>query len=194
VKVAVFTGSSPGTEAHRRAATAFARDLVEAGAGIVYGGARVGLMGVVADAALAAGGEVYGVMPQHLVNREIAHAGLTRLDIVATMHERKARMAELADAFVALPGGAGTLEELFEIWTWRQLGLHDKPVALLDLDGFYRPLTEQLQVMTAAGYLSASYRDSLGLVTDADTFLRWARPRLASGVPGGLDAAGTRTE
>jgi uncharacterized protein (TIGR00730 family) len=179
MRVAVFTGSSMGPESHRRAAAAFAGDLVEAGVGVVYGGAKVGLMGVVADAALAAGGEVYGVLPQHLVDLEIAHQGLTRLDIVSTMHERKARMAELADAFVALPGGAGTMEEVFEVWTWGQLGLHHKPTALLDLDGFYRPLLEQLETMTAAGYLAPALRDSLGVVTDAETFLGWARPRLA---------------
>jgi len=110
-------------------------------------------MGVAADAALLAGGEVIGVMPRHLVDQEIAHDGLTRLDVVADMHQRKARMAELADSFVALPGGAGTLEELFEAWTWGQLGLHAKPAALLDIGGFYRPLVEQLHVMSAAGYL-----------------------------------------
>ena len=179
MRVAVFTGSSMGPESHRLAVARFGRELAEAGVGIVYGGARVGLMGVVADAALAAGGEVFGVMPQHLVDLEIAHGGLTRLDIVATMHERKARMADLADAFVALPGGAGTMEEVFEVWTWGQLGLHHKPTALLDLDGFYRPLLEQIQTMTDTGYLAPSYRDSLGVVTDAETFLQWARPRLA---------------
>jgi len=127
----------------------------------VYGGGKVGLMGIVADAALLAGGEVIGVMPRHLVDQEIAHAGLTRLDVVAGMHQRKARMAELADAFIALPGGAGTLEELFEAWTWGQLGLHAKPAALLDIDGFYRPLTEQLRVMSAAGYLSDAHLRAL---------------------------------
>ncbi len=114
----------------------FARELAVAGVGIVYGGGRVGLMGVLADAALAAGGQVVGVIPQHLVDGEIAHDRLTRLDVVASMHERKARMAELGDAFVALPGGAGTLEELFEVFTWGQLGLHAKPTALVDPDGF----------------------------------------------------------
>ena len=179
MRVAVFTGSSMGPEPHRRAVARFGRELAEAGVGLVYGGARVGMMGLVADAALDAGGEVFGVMPQHLVDLEIAHGGLTRLDIVATMHERKARMADLADAFVALPGGAGTMEEVFEVWTWGQLGLHHKPTALLDLDGFYRPLLEQLQTMTDSGYLAPAYRDSLGVVTDAETFLNWARPRLA---------------
>ena len=112
-------------------------------------------------AALAPHFTTIGVMPRHLVDQEIAHAGLTRLDVVAGMHQRKARMAELADAFIALPGGAGTLEELFEAWTWGQLGLHAKPAALLDIDGFYRPLTEQLRVMSAAGYLSDAHLRAL---------------------------------
>ncbi len=171
MRVAVFTGSSPGPDGHRLAAAVFARELAASGAGIVYGGATVGLMGVVADAALAAGGEVIGVMPQHLIDREIAHDDLTRLDVVASMHERKARMANLADAFVALPGGAGTLEELFEVYTWSQLGLHAKPVAVLDLDGFYAPLLTQLQAMSSAGYLAPQLLRSLGVVSDAAGFL-----------------------
>jgi len=173
VRVAVFTGSADGPQQHRIAAAGFARALAEAGVGLVYGGARVGLMGVVADAALAAGGEVIGVMPQALVDREIAHLGLTRLDVVGSMHERKARMAELASAFVALPGGAGTLEELFEAWTWGQLDLHDKPTALLDVDGFYGPLVEQLRVMTTTGYLDRRYIDALGVVQDAAGLLEF---------------------
>jgi uncharacterized protein (TIGR00730 family) len=122
---------------------------------------------------LAAGGEVIGVMPQHLVVLEIAHRGVTRLEVVASMHERKARMAELADAFVAMPGGAGTLEEVFEVWTWGQLGLHRKPSALLDLGGFYAPLLEQLRVMAATGYLGQPQLDSLGVVADAEQFLEF---------------------
>lgn len=175
MRVAVFTGSAVGSEEHQRAAVALGSGLARAGVGVVYGGGRVGLMGVVADAALAAAGEVIGVMPQHLVDREIAHRGLTRLDVVVGMHERKARMAELADAFVALPGGAGTLEELFEVWTWGQLGLHAKATAVLDPDGFYSPLLAQLDAMTAGGYLSATYRNSLGVVHDTDALLDWIR-------------------
>jgi uncharacterized protein (TIGR00730 family) len=171
MRVAIFCGSSLTATLHDEAAAAFTRQLVEAGVGVVYGGGRVGLMGVVAEATLAAGGEVIGVMPQHLVDREIAHRGVTRLEVVATMHERKARMAELADAFVALPGGAGTLEELFEAFTWGQLGLHQKPTALLDLDGFYAPLIEQFRVMAEAGYLARPQFESLGVVTDAAQFL-----------------------
>jgi uncharacterized protein (TIGR00730 family) len=172
--VAVFAGSSAGRPAHVQAAARFAEKLALAGAGMVYGGASVGLMGVAADAALAVGGEVIGVLPEHMSGREIAHSGLTRLEIVASMHERKARMAELADAFVALPGGAGTLEELFEAWTWRQLGLHTKPVALLDVDGFYDPLLSQLAVMAEAGYITDSSLAALGVVADADEFLEFA--------------------
>jgi len=173
VRVAVFAGSAAGPTAHLDAAADFARRLAEAGVGIVYGGGRVGVMGVVADAALAADGEVVGVMPQHLVDREIAHRGLTRLDVVADMHTRKARMTELADAFIALPGGPGTLDETFEAWTWGQLGLHAKPVALLDVDGFYRPLVDQLRVMAADGYLGRPQLDALGIVADAEQFLRF---------------------
>ena len=175
MRIAVFTGSGSGTETHRAAVADFAAALVAAGVGIVYGGGRVGLMGVVADAAMAAGGDVIGVLPRHLFNREIAHDGLTRLDVVDTMHERKARMAELADGFVALPGGAGTLEELFEAWTWGQLGLHAKPTALLDPDGFYEPLVAQLDLMTKSGYLSTGYRQSLRVVGSAAEYLAWVK-------------------
>jgi hypothetical protein len=167
VRVAVFTGSQAGPPSHRTAAAAFAADLARAGVGIVYGGGHVGLMGVVADAALGSGGEVVGVIPQHLVDDELAHPGLPRLDVVDSMHERKARMAELADAFVALPGAAGTLEELFEAWTWGMLGLHAKPTAVVDVDGFWQPLLAQLRRMVDDGYLDGARLDALGVVTDA---------------------------
>ena len=167
MRVAVFTGSHTGPPSHAAAAAAFARDLAGAGVGIVYGGGHVGMMGVVADAALAAGGEVIGVMPQHLVDDELAHPGLPRLDVVDSMHERKARMAELADVFVALPGAAGTLEELFEAWTWGMLGLHAKPTALFDVDGFWQPLLGQLRRMVDDGYLDGARLDALGVVSDA---------------------------
>ena len=171
MRVAIFTGSSAGPPEHVAAAAAFAGQLARAGIGIVYGGGRTGLMGVVADSALAAGGDVIGVIPDHMVSRELAHHGVTRLEVVANMHERKARMAELADAFLALPGGAGTLEELFEVWTWGQLGLHAKPVALGNVGDFYRPLIEQLTLMTSAGYIADSYLRSLGVVDSAAEFL-----------------------
>lgn len=173
MRVAVFTGSAAGPATDQQAVAAFARELALSGTGIVYGGGKVGLMGVAADAALAAGGDVIGVMPRHLVDREIAHTGLTRLDVVGDMHERKARMASLADAFIALPGGAGTLEELFEAWTWGQLGLHDKPVALLNAGGFYGPLIEQLRVMSGAGYLGGAHLQALGVVSTAAEFLEF---------------------
>jgi uncharacterized protein (TIGR00730 family) len=171
VRVAVFTGSQSGPPSHRRAAADLATGLARAGVGIVYGGGHVGLMGVVADAALAAGGEVVGVIPQHLVDDELAHPGLPRLDVVGSMHERKARMAELSDAFVALPGAAGTLEELFEAWTWGMLGLHVKPTVLVDVDGFWQPLLTQLRRMVDDGYLDARRLAALGVVRDAGELL-----------------------
>jgi uncharacterized protein (TIGR00730 family) len=164
-------GSSPGTPRHREAAVALAEGLVGHGIGIVYGGAQVGLMGLLAERALAAGGEVIGVIPRDLFAREVPHRGVTRLVEVDSMHERKARMAELADAFVALPGGVGTLEELFEVFTWRLLGIHDKAVALLDPDGFYDPLVDQLDRIVAQGYLSADKRAALGRVRTVDELL-----------------------
>jgi uncharacterized protein (TIGR00730 family) len=171
VRIAVFTGSQAGPPSHQAAAAAFATDLARAEVGIVYGGGRVGLMGVVADAALAAGGEVVGVIPQHLVDDELAHPGLPQIEVVETMHERKARMAELADGFVALPGAAGTLEELFEAWTWGMLGLHAKPTAFLDVDGFWQPQLGQLQRMVDDGYLAANRLAALGVVHDAAELL-----------------------
>ena len=139
-RVCVFCGSNVGRDpAYRRLTESLGRTLARRGVGLVFGGGRVGLMGALADAALAAGGEVIGVLPKALMEREIGHRGLTELRIVGSMHERKALMADLADGFVALPGGIGTLEELFEVWTWAQLGLHAKPCGLLDTDGFFAP-------------------------------------------------------
>lgn len=132
----------------------------------MYGGASVGTMGALADAALAAGGAVHGVIPRQLVDREVGHPGLTQLFEVADMHQRKAKMADLADAFVALPGGAGTLEELFEVWTWSQLGLHTKPVGLLDVQGYYSRLAPMLDHMVDEQFLAREHRDALQ--TDAD--------------------------
>jgi uncharacterized protein (TIGR00730 family) len=190
VRIAVFTGSHDGRPSHRAAAAAFATALAEAGVGIVYGGGHVGLMGVVADAALAAGGEVIGVMPQHLVDDEVAHPGLPRLEVVQTMHERKALMADLSDAFVALPGAAGTLEELFEAWTWGMLGLHAKPTALVDVDGFWQPLLGQLRRMVDDGYLDGARLDALGVVESAEELLTFVEDyrhparKWATGAPG----------
>ncbi|HET9039538.1 MAG TPA: TIGR00730 family Rossman fold protein [Gemmatimonadales bacterium] len=161
-RLCVFCGSNTGREpAYPRLAEALARTLAGQGIGIVYGGGRVGLMGVLADAALAAGGEVIGVIPQALIAREIGHRGLTELRIVGSMHERKALMAELADGFVALPGGIGTLEELFEVWTWAQLGLHAKPCGVLDADGFYGPLVAFLDHLVETGFVRPAHRAML---------------------------------
>ena len=173
MRVAVFLGSSTGRRPEFAAAAAdFGQRLAEAGVGIVYGGASVGMMGALADAALAAGGEVIGVIPGGLFAAEIPHPGLTRMEIVGTMHERKALMAELADGFAALPGGLGTLDELFEILTWQQIGLHAKPVALVDVGGFWDPLAAMLDGMTTAGYVPAAARAALVRVHDAGEFLR----------------------
>jgi uncharacterized protein (TIGR00730 family) len=176
MRVAVFCGSSLGREpCYAAAAADFGRRLAEADVGIVYGGASVGLMGVLADAALAAGGEVIGVIPGGLFAAEVPHPALSRLDVVGSMHERKAVMASLADGFAALPGGLGTLDELFEILTWLQIGLHDKPVALVDVDGFWAPLVGLLDELTAAGFIPAATRGSLTRVADAGEFLRLMR-------------------
>lgn len=158
-RVCVFCGSSSGlSDDYRDAAAALGTTLAERGTEVVYGGGRVGLMGTVADAALAAGGRVVGVIPVGLFSREVGHTGLTELHEVASMHDRKALMYDLADAFIALPGGFGTLEELAEVTTWAQLGLHAKPVALLDVAGFWRPLVTLLDGMVTAGFLKPDNR------------------------------------
>lgn len=151
-------GSVPG---FRKAAESAALHLAQSGIEVVYGGGKAGLMGVVADAALASGGRVYGVMPRSLVDAELAHDGLTSLEIVDDMHARKLAMSRLGDAFVALPGGAGTLEEFFEVWTWQQLGIHSKPVALLNTNGFWNPLLKAIDSMILGGFLQPQYRESL---------------------------------
>jgi uncharacterized protein (TIGR00730 family) len=177
VRICVFCGSSTGRgSVYVDAAKQFGRTLTERGIGLVYGGASVGTMGVISDAVIDAGGEVFGVIPRSLVDREIAHPNLTHLYIVDGMHERKARMAELADGFVALPGGAGTLEELFEVWTWAQLGLHHKPIGLLDVAGYFDALLELTAHMVAEGFLSAAYRDMLVVESEPGLLL----DRLAS--------------
>ncbi|HEY3547744.1 MAG TPA: TIGR00730 family Rossman fold protein [Propionicimonas sp.] len=160
--VTVFAGSSAGVDpAYVLAVSELGAHLAAAGLGIVYGGGGTGLMGAAADAALDHGGAVVGVIPLALMARELGHPGLTRLEVVADMHERKRRMAALGDAFVALPGGIGTLEELFEVWTWQQLGFHAKPVALYDVGGFWQPLVALVDHMVTAGFLGASHRELL---------------------------------
>jgi uncharacterized protein (TIGR00730 family) len=172
LSVAVYCGSRFGDRpAFADAARALGRLLAERGACVVYGGGRVGLMGTVADAALAAGGRVVGVIPQALMDREVGHAGLTELHVVQTMHERKQLMAERADAFVALPGGIGTLEEIYEVWSWQQLGYHDKPVALLNVDGYYDPLLEFMRVSHERGFVSAPQFHALLVDDDAARLL-----------------------
>jgi uncharacterized protein (TIGR00730 family) len=158
-RVCVFAGSSAGNRPeYLAAAEDLGRVLAARGIGLVYGGARVGLMGAVADAVLADGGQVIGVIPQALVEKEVAHDGLTDLRVVTTMHERKALMAELADGFIALPGGWGTLDEFFEILTWAQLGLHEKPCGLLNVQGYYDGLLSFLEHSTAEGFVRREYR------------------------------------
>lgn len=158
-RVCVFCGSKHGVRPeYTEAARAMGTAMAAGGIDLVYGGGRVGLMGVIADAVLDAGGEVIGVIPDHMADREIAHFGLTDLRIVGSMHERKALMYELSDGFVALPGGLGTLEELFEITTWSQLGLHAKPTGLLDVDGFYTPLVGFLDQLVTEGFVSDRHR------------------------------------
>lgn len=162
MRVAVYLGSSAGSRAEfAAAAEQTGRLLARAGIGVVYGGASVGLMGVLADAALAAGGEVIGVIPDGLFAAEVAHQDLTRLEVVGSMHARKARMAELADGFAALPGGLGTLEELLEILTWQQLRLHGKPVVLLDVGGFWDGLLRFVDSLVDAGFVPPASRQHL---------------------------------
>jgi uncharacterized protein (TIGR00730 family) len=166
-RVAVYCGSAAGKGAEfLEAADATAAALVRSGVDLVYGGGRLGLMGRVADGVLAGGGRVYGVIPAALVDLEVAHPGLTELHVVATMHERKARMTELADAFLTLPGGIGTLDELFEAWSWNVLGYHAKPFCLLNVGGFWDALIAFLDHASASGFLSAERRRQL-LVADS---------------------------
>jgi uncharacterized protein (TIGR00730 family) len=176
-RVCVFTGSnSGGRPEYGEAADALGRLLAGRGIGVVYGGARVGLMGTLADAALAAGGEVVGVIPSALVAKEVAHTGLTDLRVVESMHQRKALMSDLADAFIALPGGWGTLEEFFEVLTWAQLGLHRKPCGLLNVLGYFDGLLSFLQHSVDEGFLRREYRSMIAVSPSPSALL----DRLAS--------------
>lgn len=171
--ICVFCGSSFGNNpAYKEAAQSMGTTLAEKGVTLVYGGGNVGLMGVVADVALGAGGEVIGVIPEALVEREISHQNLTQLHVVGSMHERKALMAELSDGFVALPGGNGTLEEFFEVLTWAQLGEHHKPCGLLNVDGYYDPLLEVLDHAVREGFLSEKHRSIVQVEKTPDEILR----------------------
>ena len=171
-RVCVFCGSSSGADpAFARAAEQVGATLGARGLGLVYGGGNVGLMGVLANGALARGGEVIGVIPQSLVDRELAHPDATEMRIVGTLHERKALMAELSDAFVALPGGLGTLEELAEVVSWAQLGIHAKPIGLLRVRGYWDDLLRWLDGAVAAGFVPAANRDLMLEAADLDELL-----------------------
>lgn len=179
-RICVFCGSSPGVRPeYADAARAMGQALVERGVGLVYGGGRVGLMGVVADAVLAAGGEAIGVIPHSLQAREVGHTGLSELHVVATMHERKALMADLSDGFAALPGGFGTYEEFFEVLTWSVLGIHPKPCGLLNVAGFYDALLALADHAVAEGFVKPEHRQLVLLESDPGLLL----DRLAAFVP-----------
>jgi len=172
MKICIFCGSSSGHDPiYRDGAAAAARAIALAGATLVFGGGRVGLMGVIAGAECGVGGEVIGVMPRALVQREIAHHGLNRLEVVETMHDRKTTMSALADAFLALPGGAGTLEEIFEQWTWGQLGIHRKPCAFLNLKGYFDPLRGMVEKMVAEGFLLPQFATMLMFSDNIESIL-----------------------
>ena len=172
--ICVYCGSNSGRHPeYAEQARAFGSEMARRGIALVYGGGKVGLMGVVADAVLAGGGKVIGVIPEQLVNWEVAHKGVTRLEVVANMHERKTRMYELSDAFVALPGGFGTMDEMFEMLTWRQLGLGEKPCAFLDVDGFYAPLMQMLDRMVDERFLHPDQRADLWHGDDIDGLFSW---------------------
>lgn len=184
-RICVFAGANSGArQEYLRAARELGTEIARLGYGLVYGGASVGLMGACADAALAGGAEVIGVLPRHLASREIAHPGLTELRVVESLHARKAQMAELSDAVVALPGGCGTLDELFEAITWGQLGLHAKPIALLDAEGYWAPLIALLEHMSREGFVRPPLR--LGCFPDARLLLRelLRLPAAAAPAPG----------
>ncbi len=181
MRITVYAGSALGNRpVYREAAEEFTRDAVRAGHEIVYGGGAVGLMGVVADTALVAGGRVTGVMPKSLVDAEVAHRGLTALHVVDSMHERKQLMADLGDCFVALPGGVGTVEEILEVWAWLVLGHHTKPVTLLNVDGYWDRLVRMSQRMSSSGFLRPEEEGSLLPVSNSAEFFsaidQWKAP------------------
>lgn len=190
MRICVFCGSKSGNNPkHADAARTFATGMAQAGHELVYGGGNIGLMGVIADAALAAGGQVIGVIPGSLADFEIAHSGLTKLHIVKSMHERKALMAELSDAFVALPGGYGTLDETFEILTWAQLRFHNKPIGMLNVEGFFTPLLTFLDQQMKQGFLRDDHRELLlvesepaAMLARMELAVKNARPKLRSPV------------
>jgi uncharacterized protein (TIGR00730 family) len=180
-RICVFCGAATGHDPRYAAmARAVGSGLAERRVGVVYGGGRVGLMGELAEGVLAAGGDIIGVIPRGMVDRELAHPGLTELRVVGSLHERKAVMAELADAFIALPGGLGTLEELAEVLSWAQLGLHAKPIGLLDAQGYWRDLVAWIDGAVASGFVPARHRDLVAVERDLDALLErfdaWSAP------------------
>ncbi len=188
MRICVYAGSSVGARPEYQAAAAELGSLLaHEGIGLVYGGGNIGLMGVAADAALKQGGEVIGVITEQLHGHNLSHTGLTRLEIVPTMHDRKALMAELSEAFIALPGGIGTFEELFEAWTWAQLGVHAKPVALLNAGGFYDKLAEFLDHVVEERFLKAVHRNTLVVESDPRALLKALRENPVPYVPKWLD-------
>ena len=180
----VYCGSNSGIRpAYAERAIALGTRMARDGIRLVYGGGNIGLMGAIADAVLAAGGDVVGVIPKQLLDMEVAHLGLTELEVVGSMHERKSRMFDLADGFVALPGGFGTLEEIVEMLTWRQLGIGDKPCAILDIEGYYQPLVAMMDRMVEERFLHPGQREDLWTGQDIDAMLVWMRdyqPAVAS--------------
>ena len=181
--VAVYCASSPGFDlVYAQAAGNLGTMLAERGISLIFGGGHVGLMGVVADAALSGGGEAHGVITRALQRKELAHHELTSLEITETMHERKALMADKADAFIMLPGGFGTFDEFFEVLTWTQLGIHAKPCGVLDVAGFFAPLRAQMDAMTSAGFLRPEHRDMVIIDSDPaallDRLAAWTPPQV----------------
>lgn len=187
VSVCVFCGSSPGARPiYGEAADRFGALLAEAGIRLIYGGGNVGLMGRVADAVMTAGGEAVGVIPRFLMDREVGHTALTEIHVVDSMHERKAMMAKLSDGFAILPGGIGTLEEMFEVWTWRQLGLHPKPCAVLNVGGYYDRMVGFLDDMVVEGFLQPGHRAALQIAATPEELLAAMHLRPAPARPNGL--------
>jgi uncharacterized protein (TIGR00730 family) len=170
--ICIFCGSNWGNrEEYKQAASAISREIARRGYTLVYGGAGVGLMGACADAALAEGGKVIGILPEALKEKEVDHKGLTELHLVSSMHERKAMMAELSDGFISIPGGAGTMDEMFEIWTWGMLGWHDKPSALMNVEGYYDDLIKFLDKTAEEGFVRKAHREMLIIDSDAKSIL-----------------------
>ncbi|POZ60403.1 TIGR00730 family Rossman fold protein [Chromobacterium alticapitis] len=190
--ICLFCGSNKGMKPeYEAAARAFGRELAERGITLVYGAGNVGLMGVAADAALAAGGRVIGVIPEFLKAKEVAHLGLSELHVTETMHQRKALMAELSDGFIALPGGFGTFDEVFEILTWAQLSVHGKPVGMLDVGGFFRPLQAMVDHAVAEGFVPAGNLDLFHRGEDLPALLAWMEGYRPQTVPKWLDISKT---